>query len=418
MQVNESQLSEGSVQDRTGPTSNRPQVFLFVACAEDALSSFERTVRELGMIDCVEPIAVSVYPTPEYLAAFLEENRSDIACVTIGLTAPEEAIDLIELTAKTAPDALLLAADDGSRAESLLPALRAGARAVISPPYDLHELVRRLREEGLSFPESKGKVAFFLPAQGGAGASTAAIHFAASVSNELRMQEDGGSKVSPTLLLDLDFHSDSAAFWLNKRPGYSLIDALDGAAASAPYWRKVTTAWNGVDLLSPPPPDRYVSEEMLESLPDVIRAAGLVYRWVVVDLPPTLFASSRKLLPDSDLVFLVCTPDARALYLARRRLMDLRRLGVGDDALRVTLNRVGAKGAIEAVTAEKAIGASVHFSIDNDYAGISAAYSERRLAEAGSGPGRQFRFMARAAMGIEQRAPEKRSGWRRLVGLG
>lgn len=417
MGVNELRLPEASTRRPAEPTPTRPLVFLFIGCAEEVLSSFERIVREIDAADRIEPIAVSVYPTPEYLAAFLEENRRDIACVTIDLQDPEEGTGLIELAAKAAPDALVLATDARSRAEWVLPALRAGAQDVIGPPYDLHRLVKALDERDRRCPKAGGKVAFFLPARGGAGASTAAIHFAASVSNELSRRGEAPDEVSPALLLDLDFQSDSVAFWLGKQPAYSLIDALKGASASRPYWRKVTTAWNRVDLLSPPPPDYCISKEMLEALPHVIEAARRVYPWVVVDLPPTLFASSRELLPYADLLFLVCTPDARALYLTRRRIARLRSLGVGDDVLRVTLNRAGAKRAIEAATAEKAIGAPVQFSIDNDYGEINSAYADRRLAEAASGPGRQFQSMARAAMGIEEQLAEQASGWRRLMGI-
>jgi hypothetical protein len=56
--------------------------------------------------------------------------------------------------------------------------------------------------------------------------------------------------------------------------------------------------------------------------------------------------------------------------------------------------------------------------IDNDYLEISSAYSDRRLASPTSGPGRQFKNMARVALGMQEQMPEKASGWRRLVGLG
>ena len=398
-------------------TSAKPSVFLFVACPEEVLKSFEAGVRDAGAMAQVEPVAVSNYPSAEYLEAFLDEHSGDISCVTIDLDDPEAAIGLIAVAARRAPDALVLATDDGSRTESLLPALRAGAKDVVAPPYDLTGILQGALERRGRRPGDDSKLACFLPAQGGCGASTTAIHFAASVSAELGSQDEQNAEVSPVLLLDLDFHSDSAAFWLNKRPAYSLIDALEGPAASALFWKKVTTTWSGVDLLSPPPPDRYVCQEMLDTLPDMLSAARQVYSWVVVDLPPALLASSRRLLPTSDLVFLVCTPEARALYLARRRIRDLKGLGVNDAALRVTLNRAGAKRAIEAATAEKSIGAPVRFSIDNDYVEISTAYADRRLAGPSSGPGRQFLSMARVAMGIEDEGASKRSGWRRLVGI-
>lgn len=419
MRPSQSQPSGGEQHAPQGSQQSRPRVFLFVACPQGVYGQFESAVRELGAVDRVEPIAVSTYPSAEYLEAFLDENRHDISCIAIDLKEPKEAIDLIEIAARVAPNALLLATDDGSRAESILPALRAGAKDAIGPPYAMQDVVRRVfSRSGPQAGGETGRLVCFLPAQGGSGASTSALHFAASLAAEIRPESPENRPTSPVLLIDLDFYSDSTAFWLNKRPAYSLIDALEGAAASSLYWRKVTTAWNGIDLLSPPPPDRYVSEELLASLPGVIAAARRTYPWVVVDLPPTLFASTRELLPKADLLYLVCTPDARALYLARRRISDLRGLGISDDALRVTLNRAGAKRAIEAATAEKSIGAAVHFSIDNDYLEICSAYSERRLAAPTSAPGRQFKAMARVALGLAQPGTEKASGWRRLVGFG
>jgi Flp pilus assembly CpaE family ATPase len=399
-------------------SSKRRPVFLFVGCPEGVLSSFEKEVHERAAAGSVEPIAVSGYPSPEYLRAFLEENREDVSCVTIGLHDPAQAGELLGMAAEITPNALILGADDGSQSEFLLPALRAGARDVIAPPYDMKAAGELIDRPERQEPDGLGKLACFLPSQGGAGASTAAIHFAASISTELSAKGEHEGPTSPVLLLDLDFHSDSTAFWLNRRPAYTLTDALEGAVASPAYWRKITAAWNGIDLLAPPPPDRYVSEKLLEALPTVVESARKVYPWVVADLPPTLFASSRNLLPNANFVFLVCTPEARALYLARRRLSDLRHLSVHPEALRITLNRAGAKRSIEAATAEKAIGVEVNFSVDNDYLEISSAYSDRRLASPSSAPGRQFKSMARVAMGLQEQMAEKASGWRRLVGLG
>lgn len=394
-----------------------PSVFVFIACPEAVLASFQQMVSDAGALDTIEPIALPVYPSSEYFEAFLDENHDDIACVTIDLQDPDQANDLLEIAARVTPNALRLATDDGPRAESLLPALRAGASDVLSPPYDMRTAAQALGEERRqSGGGGKGRVAAFLPAQGGNGASTAAIHFAAALAAELE-QEDGRTPTSPVLLLDLDFHSDSAAFWLNKRPAYTLVDALEGASPSPSYWRKITTAWNGLDLLAPPAPEAHISGGLLAGLPRVIAAAASTYPWVVLDLPPTLFASSRSLLPLADLVFLVCTPEARSLFLARRRLTDLKSLEIGADKVRVTLNRAGAKRAIEAATVEKAIGSPVSFSIDNDYIEISSAYSDRRLASPSSQPARQFRSMARVSLGLQETGDVRSSAWRRLVGL-
>jgi Flp pilus assembly CpaE family ATPase len=416
MRATQSQFRKASQPEATGDRPHR-SVYLFVACPNEVLANFEKCVTALGLTAEVEPIAVSTYPSAEYLTAFLEDNKEDVSCVTIDLSDPDRAGELIEIAARIAPKALVLATDDGSRADSLLPALRAGAKDVIAPPYNMEPAVATLQRATRPDARRGGKLACFLPSQGGSGASTTAIHFAASVAAELGPPDDEGKR-SSVLLLDLDFHSDSAAFWLNKRPAYTLIDALAGAVGSPAFWRKITTHWNGIDLLAPPPPDQYVSEDLLESLPAVLTAACENYAWVVADLPPTLFSCSRRMLPDADLVFLVCTPEARALYLARRRLIDLKSLGVEPDVLRITLNRAGAKRSIEAATAEKSIGAQVSFSIDNDYVEISSAYSDRRLASPNSAPGRQFKSMARVALGLQEQMSEKSSGWRRLVGFG
>ena len=397
---------------------SRARVFLFIACQQEVLHGFEASVSRVGAIEDVEPVAVGSYPTTEYLEAFLTEHKADISCVTIDLSSPDEAMELISIAARLTPDALVLAADDGKGEESLLPALRAGANDVIAPPFDLDRLTKTALDRSSGGHRGAGQVACFLPAQGGSGASTTAIHFAASLATELGPDAQPDEGVSPVLLLDLDFHSDSAAFWLGRRPAYSLIDALEGSAASALYWKRLTTTWNGVDLLSPPPPDCYLTDKLLEKLAIVLSAAQKVYPWVVVDLPPTLFSSTRQLLPLADLVFLVCTPEARALYLAKRRISDLQAIGIADDALRVVLNRAGAKRAIEAETAEQSIGEAVTYSIENDYAEISSAYSDRRLASPDSAPGRRYRAMARVSMGLDTLAEVKVSGWRKLVGLG
>ena len=162
-----------------------------------------------------EPIVLSKYPTPGDLRNLLRSSEASFTAVIVDLGIPEQGLELVRAVSEGFPDIPAMAADVASKAESILGAMRAGAAEYLIPPFDTQllrdTLQRRARKQRASRP--KGKLVCFMPAQGGNGASTLALHAANAISRE----SDG-----KVLLIDFDFHSGTVAFRLRLKPSVSI----------------------------------------------------------------------------------------------------------------------------------------------------------------------------------------------------
>jgi Flp pilus assembly CpaE family ATPase len=82
--------------------------------------------------------------------------------------------------------------------------------------------------------------------------------------------------------------------------------------------------------------------------------------------------------------------------------------GVGQDRLKLILNRVPKSPELTVGELEKMLGLPVYRSIPNDYPTLYEAYSSGALAPANSKLGRNFSDLARSVAGIEAQETKSR----------
>ena len=103
-------------------------------------------------------------------------------------------------------------------------AMRAGARDVVSPPYDAEDLTARLielsQETHAGKTRASARLVAFLNAKGGSGSSFLAANVAAALA---------AKAAGRTMLVDLDVQFASLPSYLNLPPGNGLIKALESA---------------------------------------------------------------------------------------------------------------------------------------------------------------------------------------------
>src|SRR5690606_16708742 len=104
----------------------------------------------------------------------------------------------------------------------------------------------------------------FIPAQGGAGASTVALNTAIALSERLQ---------GHTLLADYDFHCGALAFNLKLEPQHTLADALRCEYGSA-EWTNTATRWEQLDVLVGPREPSDIGVKDLERAPALFEAAA------------------------------------------------------------------------------------------------------------------------------------------------
>jgi Flp pilus assembly CpaE family ATPase len=233
-----------------------------------------------------------------------------------------------------------------------------------------------------------------LPAQGGSGASTTALHVAEAIAR---------NPAEKVLLIDYDFHSGTTAFRLGLQPRGSLDDLLKGGSVSEDRLKQAVTAWGNLAVLTPAA-ERGAAPPRFSSLDDVVRVAMEGYSTVVVDHPDALYSASLAVLSRSSFVGIICTPDISALYLVRRkRLAIAALLGREPKLLGLIVNRATSWGSLERADVERVAEAPIVAALPNDYAAVRRASWQGGLIEQDSALAVE---LLRLAQRIDKEAPQ------------
>jgi len=351
------------------------------------------------------------YVTLGQLLPKLRQRRP--SAVIVGLSDPERALALIQDLHRNLPEIVVAAAHTSNSSELILGAVRAGASEYLGPPYEVERLEEAIRQAAdTARAQARGRLIAFLPARGGSGASIIAMHVADAMSRQ---------SAHKILLVDFDFHSGAVDFRLGLKPAFTLTDALRRSENLDELWPQLTCSWKNVDVLAPP--RNFASQhDDLGRTAEVFFSARRAYEWVVSDLPVALYTSCRAALAQAETVYVVCTPELVSLHQARRKGQELRDLGVPPEAVRLLVNRMGAKHCLSAEEIGKIVGLPVTWTIPNDYDTISEASLKGGVVPANSELGLRYSALARDIMGLSAPAERpsrslswKNLGWSRLV---
>jgi pilus assembly protein CpaE len=304
------------------------------------------------------------------------------------------ALDLIRELRVSHPGILAVAASTSSSADAILAAMRAGASEFLVPPVDRKHLEQCFRNQRKSAArDTNGKLLCFIPAQGGNGASTVAMHVADAISRSLKEK---------ILIIDFDFHSGTIAFRLRLKPEFTFADAVARIEDIDELWERLTTNWNGLDILSSPPRGSNLPINAFQQTHTIFRSAIRSYEYVLADLPTALYSSCHEIVSMADAVYVVSTPEVVSLHLARRRVSELLDLGVRHESIHLVLNRVGSKKTLNVGDVAEVVGIPVFASLSNDYAGVSDAALKGGLVPKDSTLGKEVRKLAQQIMGTPE----------------
>ncbi len=352
--------------------------------------------EKLAAAGWTETLVEGGYPSPGQVTRLVHEFRPTV--IIVGLSEADRGLALIEDLHVSYPGILLAAAHSVNVPDLILSSVRSGASEYLGPPFEVDHLERVLQEKRTSpgVPQPKGRMISLVPAGGGSGASTVALHLASAMARLTKTK---------VLFLDWDFHCGTAAFRLRQKPEFTLGDALARGGSLDEFWDKLVCSVKGLDLLAAPLPDRITAEDV-GRIPSVVSSARRNYEWIVSDLPPAVHGSEPVLL-ESEAVYMVCTPDVISLHLARRRFEEIRRLGVDADAIKLIVNReTGVSFRPDEI--RRLVGIPVVRTLPNDPRSISAAWLEGRLVEDNTDFGKPLYRFAQEVVGAQQ--PEAKKG--------
>lgn len=297
----------------------------------------------------------------------IQDVRAEVVLVDIDPQNTERAIRAIELIQGTTSEIVIFAVGELDRPETIVAAMRAGAREFLERNATVESLVEALTRFSASRSKARttsGRARVFMVtnAKGGVGATTVAVNTA------IALQELHGG----TLLIDFA-PLGHTSLHLNVRPTFGIVDALqnlhriDGSLLEG----LMTPCKDGLQLLAGPQQPNVAS-------PSAAELAGLFdllvshFRFVVVDCSNRVDETARLLCDLSNAVLLVAQADVVSLWSAGRKRSFLEE-GAGRDRVRLVLNRYKKIPGFSDEDVEAATNCKVLWRVPNNHQAIAPA---------------------------------------------
>ncbi len=314
----------------------------------------------------------------EFFIDVARQSNPDI--VVVALDADHtKALQLITQLGMECPGLPILAVSARGDGQSILAALRAGAKEFLTQPVVLEELLtclQRLRqsrtsEGGITLngaPKVESLVVAVIGSRGGIGCTSLAVNLGCNLA-----QLDKHHNVA---LIDLDLALGDADVALDLMPDYTLADvALNIERLDMTFLRRsLSKHASGLSLLPHPVQMEdigLIHEDHLQRVIGLLRAS---YTHLIFDLSKRFTPTDLTAMRMADVILLVAQLELTSL---RNVVRMLHALGTEDglgDKVKVVVNRIGSEdGEISLKKAEETIGQPIFWQIPNDYKSMLGA---------------------------------------------
>ncbi len=343
-----------------------------------------------------------------------EMQRRTPHLVVIDASSFERLAEVRDIAAHVNPHILLAAAGDNLHGDELLGLMRNGVREYLPAPYGAEELSgplarlqQRIDATASAFPFSED-LFVFMPAQAGVGATTLAVQVS------LALAEDRKRK---SLLVDLDLSNGLIAFLLRLANPIPVTEALSRDVELDEEMLARLVASRGALDVTRSGEMQFDGRLDPGRVLELLTAARKRYETVCVDVSETMNEHEVAAMQEAREIFLVCTPQVPVLYMARRRILELSRLGLAG-RVRVIVNRAGTNNMVTPAQVAELLGVQEYLPVANDYPRVSEAWVSGERIPPKTELGRDIRalaaWMARADIATEQAKepkPKTQLGW-------
>lgn len=302
----------------------------------------------------------------EFFADVLEKSRPDVGIISLDHD-PAQAIQMIETVSQGSPNCGLLVTSESSDGQTILRAIRAGAKEFISLPVHLTDLIAAIDRIGrqISFGTNSstkrtGSIVAVCGASGGVGATSLAVNLATVLA---------ANTEHSVALLDFDLALGDTDVFLDMIPEHTLIDLLrnSGELDLTIIKKSLSKHASGVHLLPRPV---HLEENSALTPNFVTQALGLMkasFTSTILDLSKSYSEVDLEAMRQADVILLVAQLDLPCLRNVVRILNSMRDLKL-DSKVKVVLNRVGLdSGQISLKRAKETLGQEIFWQIPNDY---------------------------------------------------
>ena len=321
----------------------------------------------------------------------IQDVRSEVVLVDIDPQQVQRAVHAIETIHNSTSDIVIFAIGAMSNPETIVGAMRAGAREYLDRGISAENLIEAFSRFSATRSKARtasGRARVFTVTnvKGGAGATTVAVNTAVAL-QELH---------SEVLLIDFA-PLGHAALHLNVRPTFGLTDALQNLHRidNSLLEGLMTPCKGGLQLLAGPIQQPHTA---VPTMADLARLFDLVvsqFRYVVVDCSNRMDDTARMLSDLSNSVLLVAQADVVSLWSAGR-IRSFLEEGTGRDRVRLVLNRYKKIPGFSDEDVYTATNCKVLWKVPNNHQAIAPAIDKGApvAMQDSSDVGRSFRSLA------------------------
>src|SRR5262245_7234514 len=304
----------------------------------------------------------------EFFQDVIRQSDPDVAVVALDADHTK-ALQLIAQLSSDSPGLPILAVSARGDGQSILQALRSGAKEFLTQPVVREALLKALQRlhrtrsgesaQGNGTAKVESQVLAVVGSRGGVGCTSLAVNLGSTLAQQ------PGHNVA---LIDLDLALGDADVALDLMPDYTLADvALNIDRLDMTFLRRsLSKHSSGLSLLPHPVQMEDVGlirEDHLQRLIGLLKAS---YTHVILDLSKDFSPTDLTALRMSDVVLLVTQLELSCLRNVVRAMLTLGADETLGNKVRVVLNRVGGETEIPLKKAEETIGKPIFHQIPND----------------------------------------------------
>jgi pilus assembly protein CpaE len=277
---------------------------------------------------------------------------------------------MVEALARAFPEAAVFATGPSVSADFVIEVFRAGAVEFLRRPVQPGDLAagleKLLRLRRPSQPVARpGRITSVFSTKGGLGVTTVATNLAVCLAER-----------APgwTILIDLDTRQSDVATFLNLRPTYSVVDALENPDRLDASFLQGLVVRHASGLVVLPGPSRIERGQLVaEQVQVVLEIIRSHFDHVVLDLRHDLDPGTIAALEASDTIFFLTGLTVSALRSGAAGLAAFRHLGLNLQRVKAVVMREGTGEDVTIKHAHEALGLPIHWRTPSDYPTVVSA---------------------------------------------
>jgi pilus assembly protein CpaE len=305
----------------------------------------------------------------EFFLDVIRQSQPDVVVVSLDADHAK-ALQLISQLTASWPQMPILAVSGRGDGQSILQALRSGAKEFLTAPVVLEELltalnrlhrVRNVLDGNCSNGTARGEamVVTILGTRGGVGCTSLAVNLGCTLASNPQ---------TSVALVDLDLALGDADVALDLIPDYTLADVASNIERLDMTFlrRSLCKHSSGLSLLPHPvqmEDATLIREEHLQRVIGLLRAS---YTHLILDLSKGFNPTDVTALSMADVILLITQLELTSLRNTVRVLLALGNNESFADKIKVVLNRVGSEADISLKKAEETIGRPIFWQLPND----------------------------------------------------